>query len=216
MKRSKCKCQIGECPNTSVIIVPPFSPPLCARLESCQRLFSGLVLACPHCFNTPNTPASLHQQVDCGQLNSPFQLREWQCCCLLAICWLMTSHWPLTGLGCAVHVFGKNYLSTPQYHTGSAKIIKGIRRSKMWDYWKKSSCLINVKTSTTGFSPERWIACVTCMLLSNRDYYEWWCYGESRSQIMIKLHDENRSLKPHNSKLFPLYIKSVSKHKKSV
>lgn len=135
---------------------------------------------------------------------------------LLLTGYLLTNDLSLASAVQLVHVFGKNYLSTPQYHTGSAKIIKGIRRSKMWDYWKKSSCLINVKTSTTGFSPERWIACVTCMLLSNRDYYEWWCYGESRSQIMIKLHDENRSLKPHNSKLFPLYIKSVSKHKKSV
>lgn len=128
---SEWECQTGECPNTSVIIVTPSSPPLWARLESCQRLFSGLVPGCPYRFNTPLTLASLHQRVHCGLLNSPFQLPEWRCCCIPAICWLMMdlSLASAEQQGCVVE---KRYLSTLYYYLGSAKVVKISGETKYW------------------------------------------------------------------------------------
>lgn len=59
----ECECQTGECPNTSVILVTPSWPHPWARLESCQHLFSGLLLGRPCRFNTPDTLAPLHRHV---------------------------------------------------------------------------------------------------------------------------------------------------------
>lgn len=131
MKRSECECQTVESPNTSVIIVTPSSPCLWARLESCQRLFSGLALGCPYRFNTPDTRASLHQRVRCALLNSPFQLTEWRCCCILAICWLMMdlSLASAEQQGCMLE---KRYLSTLCYYSGSAKVVKISEETKCW------------------------------------------------------------------------------------
>lgn len=92
----RMKRQTGEFPNTSVIIATPSSPRLRPRLESCQRLFSGLVLGCPYSFNTPDTQSSLHQRVHFRLLNSPFQLHQWQ---LMHTGYLLTNDGPVTGLG---------------------------------------------------------------------------------------------------------------------
>lgn len=99
MKRSECERQTGECPNTSVIIVTPSSPRLWARLESCQRLFSGLVLACPYCFNTSDTLGSLHQH---AQWAAQFSLSAAWMTIVLYTGYLLTNDGPLAGLSCAV------------------------------------------------------------------------------------------------------------------
>lgn len=164
MKRSECECQTGESPNTSVIIVTPSSPRLWTRLESCQRLFSGLVPGCPYCFNTPNTLASLHQHVHCGLLNSPFHA-AWMTV-LLHICLLLTNDGPLSGLGWAAGLrVGKTIPVNTVLFLRISKGCKSTWRHRMLESFEKSGVLIQdnlvLKTNLTERCLEGQMACVT-------------------------------------------------------
>lgn len=64
-KPSECKCQTDKKPNTFVIIATLSSPYLSSQVRGESACY-GLLPACLYHSNTPDTLASLHQQVHSG------------------------------------------------------------------------------------------------------------------------------------------------------